>query len=376
MQIIKTKNTSKHEITKKVLDAVRKGYLVVMPSDTVYGLCVDAKNNTAVKNLIAFKSRPAGKAISVFVRDIKQAKQYVHIGKHQEAVLKKILPGEYTVVLPSKGKVCKELESENKSLGIRIPDYALISDVTEKFNRPITATSANISGASPHYSIESFLHSLSEKKKKMIDVVVDAGKIPRRKPSTVLDFTSDTLSILRQGDEHHVHDAHDAYVTHIDYKKKGTTYITKSAKETQSLAQKIFHSHVKEIKDKALVILLYGDLGSGKTVFVKGIGKKLGITDIISPTFVIYYEYDVSVCGVKHGVNKLYHCDLYRMDDDNDFTYLHFDDVIRPGNLICVEWSEKGRALRKILKDANIISVNIQHIDPKTREITVVEGAL
>ena len=135
----------------KIIQTLQNGGLVVHPSDTVYGLLCDATNPEAVKKLFAFKARPASKPVSIFVSDLEMAKDYVVIDRKTGDRLKEFLPGPYTVVLPSKHNVVKELESEKGTMGIRIPKYPAILELVRKFGKPITATSANLSTRSKHY---------------------------------------------------------------------------------------------------------------------------------------------------------------------------------------------------------------------------------
>lgn len=151
MKIVKL--DSGKEAINEALKTIIKGGLVVFPSDTVYGLLVDATCEKAIKKLIAFKSRPPGQPISVFVSDFKMATDIAKINNKQRQLLTKLLPGCFTVVLKSKHKVCGTLESEKGTIGIRIPDYKLITELVAQLGRPITATSANISGRPPYYKI-------------------------------------------------------------------------------------------------------------------------------------------------------------------------------------------------------------------------------
>ena len=84
-------------IMKQAIKVLKKGGLVVVPSDTVYGLSVDATNTDAVRKLISFKSRAPGKAISVFVGSLENAQKYVEITPHQEQVFSRMLPGSFTL---------------------------------------------------------------------------------------------------------------------------------------------------------------------------------------------------------------------------------------------------------------------------------------
>ena len=128
------------------LEVLKNGGLIIAPSDTVYGLLVDATNEKAVEKLIQFKDRPAGKAISVFVNNFPMMKTYIHMGPKEESILKELLPGPFTVILKSKRKTSRLLESENGTLGVRIPNYPFINRLLQEYKKPVTATSANLAG--------------------------------------------------------------------------------------------------------------------------------------------------------------------------------------------------------------------------------------
>jgi L-threonylcarbamoyladenylate synthase len=343
-------NNNTEEILKKTLKVLKEGGVVIFPSDTVYGALVDATNAQAVNKLIKFKNRPPGKAISVFVSDLKMLESQVVVDAKNINILKKILPGPFTIVLKSKGKINKLLESEKRTLGVRIPIYPLIIELTKRFGRPITATSANLGGKPPRYSIQTLLNELPEKKKNLIDLVVDAGKLPRNKPSTVVDLTTPELKILRKGD--------------LDFIKT-KKYVTKSEKETKRIASDVIPNKQSELKKlakrKPLVFIIEGELGVGKTVFVKGIGERFGIKNIVSPTYVIYYEY-----------GNFYHFDLYQIEEKEEFKYLGIEKILKPGNIICFEWGEKAGEIYDLLKSkAEIINVKMRYLSENVREIVL-----
>jgi L-threonylcarbamoyladenylate synthase len=354
MKIIKLNKNSETTIINITLKALKKGGLVVFPSDTVYGLLCDATNEIAVKKLIEFKNRPPGKAISVFC-SFELLNELVKINEKQQKIIKEILPGPFTIILPSKHKVVNLLESEKKSLGIRIPMYRYIEVLINKYNKPITATSANIAGRPAHYSINTLLDELSDKQKKLIDLIVDAGKLSRNKPSTVVDLTQPEIKILRQGD--------------MDFLKT-QTFLSKSADETKNIAKKIFKQKSNDFK-KPLIFIIEGELGVGKTVFIKGIGEILGINNIISPTFVIYYEYKV---GTVHelSLRYLYHFDLYQIEDKEEFKHLGIEEFLKTGNILCFEWGEKAGEIFDLLKDrGNIVYVRMRYVNEEEREIMI-----
>ena len=345
MRIIKIDGNNVDLIINKTIKILKSGGLVVFPSDTVYGLLCDATNEIAVKKLIQFKDRPAGKPVSVFC-NFDLINQLVTISNQQLAVLKQILPGPFTIILSSKHKVNKFLESETGTLGIRIPMYRYIEGLVNKFNKPITATSANLAGRSPHYSVETLLKELSDKQKEFLGLIIDAGTLLRNKPSTIVDLSQTDVKILRQGD--------------LNFSNRSQTFLSKTSEETKNIAKQILKENINK-KSKPLVFIIEGEMGVGKTVFVKGIGEQLGINNIISPTFVIYYEY-----------GNFYHFDLYQIEDKSEFKNLGIEKLLKSGNILCFEWGEKAGEIIELLKSkGEIVYVKMNYINEKEREITI-----
>lgn len=351
MKIIKTEEHSLKEITEKMLNVLRAGGLVVSPSDTVYGLLVDATNEDAVKKLISFKNRPAGKPVSVFVSDFKMLGQNVKQEGH-EKILSQLLPGPFTIILKSLHQTSKLLESESGNLGVRIPDYKSITDLVTEFGKPITATSANFSGRSSHYSIDAFLNGLPYSKKNLIDLVIDAGKLPKNKPSTVIDMSEGDMRTIRSGDL---------------VLKNSQTFTSDSPEQTRKTAGFVLKNILKRDIDKSLAFIIEGELGAGKTVFTKGIGEVFGINNIISPTFVVYYEYPLKD---ESTFKNLYHFDLYQLSESEEFKHLGVEKILEQKNILCIEWGEKARGIIELLKKkSKIIYVKVKHVDESTREI-------
>lgn len=383
MEIVEIK-TNYVDVLEKAVKIILAGGLVVFPSDTVYILAVDPTNEKGVKKLLEFKNRWTGKAISVAVLDQKMAEDYVVLNENSKNIYKNLLPGPFTVVSEGKHKMASGIEAENGTLGIRIPDNKYIHDLVKLMGKPVTATSANLSGKTPNYSMQSFLRPLSKKKKEMIDLIVDAGKLPKNKPSTVIDATESEIKILRRGD----------LIT-----GKTTSLISKSEKETEKIAEFLLKRQNLE-KSKPLVFLLSGDLGCGKTVFSRKIGHLLGVKEkITSPTYMIYNEYkislsanqlislsggnktnplvDKSTSSLKEGRKsleqnwKFLHMDLYKITSEKDLEEIKFLDLFEKNTISCIEWPEQmGENFLKRLKEKiNAVSVNFEYVDEKTREI-------
>ncbi len=129
-------------------------------------------------------------------------------------------------------------------------------------------------------------------------------------------------------------------------KAKENNFITNNSRETQKLAE----NFIKRLK-KRDVIALYGNLGSGKTTFVQGLVKGLGIKRrIISPTFIIIRKYNLKsqiskLKTTSQNLKSFYHVDLYRIDSLNDIKNLGIEEIVRGKNVVAIEWAEKMQSL-------------------------------
>lgn len=385
MNII-TLTKGKHEdVINRTLKVLKAGGLVVFPSDTVYGLLADATNPKAVDKLLYFKERPSGKAISVFVADKEMAGEYVILNQNANNIINNLLPGPFTLICNSRHKTDSRLEAENGTLGIRIPDYSPVTELLKQFGKPITATSANVSGNPPVHSISALVKNLSQKKKNALNLVIDAGILPKNKPSTVVDTTTGQLRTLRIGDL---------------LPKTSSSLISKSERETKELARFLATKFIKKNLSRPLVFLLEGDLGAGKTIFAKGLGKALGVKEeIASPTYTISYEYkidklrklppnkpsgnklpipsdiqgdDLSITKENIRQNKFIHYDLFRLEGQEDLKEIDFLGSFSCGNIYAVEWPERLPAeIISALKNlAEIVYLRIKTLSENEREIS------
>jgi len=141
-------------------------------------------------------------------------------------------------------------------------------------------------------------------------------------------------------------------------------YITSSLTETKNLAKEIAQNILKKgVQKSAFVIGLKGELGSGKTSFVQGFAKGLGIKEkILSPTFVIYKKFKIK------NSKYFYHFDCYRIQKAEDILDLDFKEIIsNPENIILVEWADK---IKKIMPK-NTLWINFKFIDENTRHLSL-----
>ena len=149
-------------------------------------------------------------------------------------------------------------------------------------------------------------------------------------------------------------------------KENQVQFSTENHLETQDIGQAL--AETIEIQDKAIVFGLSGDLGVGKTTFLQGFAKGLGVKEkVISPTFVIMNRFDIK----KAKFENFYHLDCYRIEDVKEMKNLGFEEIIsNPKNIVCIEWPEK---IKKILPEY-LISVKFKILEGDNREITIKYG--
>jgi len=179
--------------TEKIITALKNGAVLVCPTDTVYGLVCDAKNEKAVEKIFEIKKRDKSKSLAVFVKDIDMAKKYAEISLDQEKKLQKFWPGATTFILPAKPGL-SPLAYKNNTIGMRASDYDLIKNIFKEFNSPLAQTSANISGQPATGKIKEVLSQLSDQGTQP-DIVVDVGDLPENKPSTIIDLTKNNKAL-------------------------------------------------------------------------------------------------------------------------------------------------------------------------------------
>jgi len=350
MKVIDLRKNRKKALEKAVAE-LEKGNLIIFPTETVYVLGADATNPKAVKKFLEYKGKRKNKPVSVITADKKMAQKYVRLNKTAQKLYEKYLPGPLTVVSKSKNKVVPEIQAKKKTLAIRIPDYPFILQLIKQLEKPVTASSANTSNQPAPYSLKELKKRTQKNKLKMVAFFLDAGRLKKRLlPSTVVDTKNNKITVLRQG----------------PIQLNQTKIISKSEQQTKKIAGEILKKYKDFLKKGCLVFALEGELGSGKTQFVKGIARFLKIKENVpSPTFILLREY-------KHQIGMLYHIDCWRMEKQQEFSRLGLQKMIKTGNIICIEWAEKvEKVLKKTAKNnkVRIIKIFLEHKNRNKRII-------
>ncbi len=175
-----------------------RGGIVLYPTDTAYGLGVDARNPEALQRLFTLKGRPETKPVSVQVDNLNTAATTANLSPIAMRLAEKFLPGALTIVATLHPQSPLRITSPHTTVGIRIIDHAFCRHLTATTNFPITATSANRSGAPTLSSVPEILEQLGQNAL-MIDLVIDGGHALGQTPSTVVDTTTSPPTLLRPG---------------------------------------------------------------------------------------------------------------------------------------------------------------------------------
>jgi L-threonylcarbamoyladenylate synthase len=183
------------QIIEKTLEFLKKGKVVVFPTDTVYGLICDAQSRKAVEKIFKIKKRPKNKPLPIFVSDIEIAKEIAIIDKKQAEFLRKFWPGKITTRLERKKTKIKLYGVDRETIAIRIPKYELLLNLVKQLNRPLAQTSVNLSGRLPCRNVKEII-SQFQNQKYQPDLIIDAGKL-LGKSSKIIDLTVWPPKILR-----------------------------------------------------------------------------------------------------------------------------------------------------------------------------------
>lgn len=167
---------------KKIIRVLKNGGIVTHPTDTCYGLACDPFNRKAVERLYELKRMPKDKPVTIMVYSLEEAREYGVFNAKALELASRGWPGELTLVVP---KVADE-----GTIGIRIPGDDFTLEMLKRWDGPLITTSANLSGEKNPYSSMVALKG---------DYVVKAGKIPIRKPSTIMRVLGDKVEVVRQG---------------------------------------------------------------------------------------------------------------------------------------------------------------------------------
>ncbi len=198
MKTILLQEKNDGDVIRQSCDVLSHGGVIVYPTDTLYGLGADARNEDSIKRLFMLKKRPAHKPLPILVESITMAKKYAFIDEKQERILKKLWPGATTIIFEKKQAVSSLISGGRETVGLRMPDSPFCLRLIHELGGPITGTSANISGEAGSTSLVPIIEQFTAHSR-FPDLIIDAGTLPDSPPSTIIDCSSPHPKILRIG---------------------------------------------------------------------------------------------------------------------------------------------------------------------------------
>lgn len=178
----------------KAVEVLKKGGVIIYPTDTVYGLGCDIFNREAVERIYMIKNEAGTKLFSFLCPDLKDIAKYARVSDFAYKTMKKLMPGPFTCVLPAAREVPKKLWTKRKSVGIRVPDNEIARMLVKELGNPIISTSVTTRKGELLYDPEEIRYILNTQ----VDLMLASGVL-NSKPSTIVDLTGDEAEIIREG---------------------------------------------------------------------------------------------------------------------------------------------------------------------------------
>lgn len=199
MQIIE----NNHLDIASIVRSLREGKTLVYPTETCYGLGCDALNTSAVARVFAIKERELTKSVLVIAPYVGMMMEYVEWSPVLDRIAKRYWPGALTVVAPIKEGVSLPpgIVGPNNTLAFRITSHPIACALIESLGKPLVSTSANIASLENTYDTETIV-TMFQNSTNQPDMMIDAGTLPRAKPSTIVQISNERLTVVRQGDIH------------------------------------------------------------------------------------------------------------------------------------------------------------------------------
>lgn len=182
----------------QILDTLKKGGIIVIPTDTVYSFACDLNNKQALESMAKLKGEKLKKVnFSLVCYDLSSLSEYTKpIGRNIYKAMNKALPGPYTFILEANNKIPKLFDSNKKEVGIRIPDNEITREIVNQLGNPLAVTSVHDEDEILEYTCDPF--EIFERFTNQVDIIIDGG-MGTLEPSTIVYCVNDEIEVLREG---------------------------------------------------------------------------------------------------------------------------------------------------------------------------------
>ncbi len=173
-----------------------EGQVIAYPTETIYGLGADVLERKAVKRIYDLKARDYGLPISILVADLAMLREVVsEVTDRALQLARRFWPGPLTILFPASEAIPKGLVTNTGKVGVRVSSHPVAAAIVNAFGRPITTTSANLSGFPPSLSVRHVQKYFGDR----LPCIVDGGDCEPSRGSTVVDIGDETMRIIREG---------------------------------------------------------------------------------------------------------------------------------------------------------------------------------
>ncbi|MBN1662890.1 MAG: threonylcarbamoyl-AMP synthase [Deltaproteobacteria bacterium] len=181
-------------LINKAVDILKKGGIIIYPTDTMYGLGCDLFNKKGIEKIYEIKKRNKKKPLSFICADLKDISHYARVSDYAYKTMKRLLPGPYTFILEASRLVPKIIMSKQQSTGIRVPDNPICLALVRELGGPIISTSVKDDKG----EMLSNPYIIEEKFGRFVDMIIDGG-VMMQEQSSVISLIDDQIEIIRTG---------------------------------------------------------------------------------------------------------------------------------------------------------------------------------
>ena len=180
----------------KAASVLKNGGVIVYPTETLYGIGALASNSHAVEKIFEIKGRPYGKPIPLLIKNMDMLSEIAESSGLTSLLSEGFWPGRLTIILKQKSVLPELITCGTGKIALRISAHPFLQDLFELIDEPLTSTSANPSSDQNLLDSGELFDAFNGK----VDLIIDSGKIPESKGSTIVDLTADLPQIVREGD--------------------------------------------------------------------------------------------------------------------------------------------------------------------------------
>ncbi len=189
--------TPQQDRISRAVEILADDGVIVYPTDTIYGIGCSIYSKKGIERIRRIKGRDGAKHFSILCADLKDLSRYArNVSNSAYKLMRKMLPGPYTVVLQASREIPRLMQSKKKTVGIRVTENSICQSIVEQLGHPIVTTSANPSFETPAASP----HLIDDWCGNLVDLIIDGGDLDAL-PSTVIDLSVEPPHVLREGND-------------------------------------------------------------------------------------------------------------------------------------------------------------------------------